>query len=208
MVLVNWLKMVGNRGCRRHSRLPRLLLLLVVLVTVAVPLLRATLGWDMIAPVQRTLLLMQAYIAFPLLARKDPTQGSKLPLPTSSQLVYGFLHPSNYKLVLFAGSVSPCRLKSLSFYRIVQRSHRNLQIVLVFTSPKSVVGQVARSYAKERFVWVSDPERQYALRLNAYFYPRLYLLDNEGRLVYVQHYRTSSQKALMDSVDRLPKEVQ
>jgi hypothetical protein len=40
------------------------------------------------------------------------------------------------------------------------------------------------------------------------YYPRVYLLDSEWRLVYVQHYRTPSQRALMDSVARLPKEVQ
>jgi hypothetical protein len=57
-------------------------------------------------------------------------------------------------------------------------------------------------------VWVSDSGRQYASRLNAYYYPRVYLLDSEWRLVYVQHYRTPSRRALMDSVARLPKEVQ
>jgi hypothetical protein len=81
-------------------------------------------------------------------------------------------------------------------------------MVLVFDSPKSVVKQAARGYEDERFVWVSDSGRQYASRLNAYYYPRVYLLDSEWRLVYVQHYRTGSQRALMDSVARLPKEVQ
>jgi len=201
-------RMVENRWCQRHARLLGLLLLLGVLVAAAVPLFRVTLGWDVITPVQKHLLLMRAYITFPLLARKDPAQGSQLPLPTSSQLIAGSLQPGNFKLFLFAGPVSPCRLKSLSFYRVVQRAHRNMQIVLVFASPKSVVDQVARSYANERFAWVSDPKSQYASRFNVYFYPRLYLLDAEGRLVYVQHYRTSSQKALMEAVDRLPKEVE
>jgi hypothetical protein len=166
------------------------------------------LGWDMIAPVRRALLVARAHITFPLLARKDPAQGSKLPPPDSSQVALGSLHPSSFKLVLFAGPVSPCSLKSLPTYRIVQKAHPNLQMVLVFDSPKSVVKQAARGYENERFVWVSDSGRQYASRLNAYYYPRVYLLNSEWRLVYVQHYRTPSQRALMDSVARLPKEVQ
>lgn len=210
MVLASWLKLkvVENRWYRRHSRLLGLLLLLGILVGVAVPLFRVTFGWDIVAPVQRTILLMRASITFPLLARKDPAQGSKLLIPTSDQLVAGSLQPDNFKLVLFAGTVSYCRLKSLSFYRIVQKAHKNVQVVVVFASPKSVIQQVAWGYKNERFVWVSDPNRAYASRLNAFFYPRLYLLDAEGRLVYVQHYRTSSQRALMEAVDRLPKEVQ
>lgn len=208
MALVNRLRMVGYRWRGRHSRLRGLLLLLVVLVAIAVPLFRVTLGWDMIAPVRRALLVARAHITFPLLARKDPTQGEKLPPPTSSQVVLGSLHPSSFKLVLFAGPVSPCSLKSLPTYRIVQKAHPNLQMVLVFDSPKSVVKQAARGYENERFVWVSDSGRQYASRLNAYYYPRVYLLDSEWRLVYVQHYRTPSQRALMNSVARLPKEVQ
>jgi len=208
MVLVNRLRMVGYRWRGRHSRLRGLLLLLVVLVAIAVPLFRVMLGWDMIAPVRRALLVARAHITFPLLARKDPTQGEKLPPPTSSQVVLGSLHPSSFKLVLFAEPVPPCSLKSLPTYRIVQKAHPNLQMVLVFDSPKSVVEQAARGYENERFVWVSDSGRQYASRLNAYYYPRVYLLDSEWRLVYVQHYRTPSQRALMNSVARLPKEVQ
>jgi hypothetical protein len=78
-------------------------------------------------------------------------------------------------MVLFAGPVSPCVLRSLEWYWIVQKAHKELQIVLVFASPRSVVRRAVSNNAGEGCVYVSDPERRYASRLNTFYYPRLYL---------------------------------
>lgn len=200
-------RLTGGLGrWQQHRRLIGLLLLLSLLLTIAVPLFRVTIGWDIVAPVRRELALLRAAMTFPLLARKDPAQGSIVPLPDPSQVVVGSLQPDKYKIVLFAGPVSPCVLKSLELYRIVQKAHGELQIVLVFASPTSVVQQ-AVSNSHKQFVYVSDSEGRYALHLNAFYYPRLYLLDKQNRVLYVQHYRTGSQKALMEAVDRLLEEV-
>ncbi|MCX7994025.1 MAG: hypothetical protein N2651_10210 [Fimbriimonadales bacterium] len=53
----------------------------------------------------------------------------------------------------------------------------------------------------------SHEQREYAKRLNGYYFPRVYLIDPQGYLRYVQHYRTGSQRALMEAVWLLPKEV-
>ena len=130
-------------------------------------------------------------------------RGSIVPLPEPSQVVVGSLQSDKYKIILFAGPASPCVLKSLELYRIVQKAHKQLQIALVFTSPRAVVQQVVRGSQKP-FVYVSDPEGRYALRLNAFYYPRLYLLDEQNRVLYVQHYRVGSQSASMEALNRLP----
>lgn len=163
------MKLTVNLGrWQQHRRLIGLLLLLGLLLTIALPLFRVTIGWDIVAPVRREFALLRATITFPLLTRKDPLQGSIVPLPEPSQVVAGSLQSDKYKIILFAGSASPCVLKSLELYRIVQKAHKKLQIVLVFTSPRSVVEQVARDSQKP-FVYVSDPERRYALHLNAFY---------------------------------------
>lgn len=208
MVRGSRVRLAGNLGWwQQHRRLISLLLILVVLLMTALSLLHATLGWNIVAPVRRELLLVRASVTFPLLARKDPKQGDLLPLPEPSQVVKGSFRPNNYKIVLFVGPASPCALKSVELYRIVQQAHKQLQIILVFTSPKPVVQQAAVQYAGEQLVYVSDSDKHYASRLNAFYYPRLYLLDRQGRLLYVQHYRTSSRKALVEAVDQLSKEV-
>ncbi|GBC92192.1 hypothetical protein HRbin15_00657 [bacterium HR15] len=178
MVRGSRVRPAGNLGWwQQHRRQIGLLLLLSLLLTIAVPLFRVTIGWDIVAPVRRELALLRAAMTFPLLARKDPKQGDLLPLPEPSQVVKGSFQPNNYKIVVFVGPASPCALKSVELYRIVQKAHKQLQIILVFASPKPVVQQAVGQYAGEQLVYVSDSDKHYASRLNAFYYPRLYLLD-------------------------------
>ncbi len=196
-----------GQSLERHRRLLKLLGLLGLLIAIAIPVFRATLGWDLFAPLRRTSALIRASVTFPLLARHDPELGHALAVPDASRIVARSWEKGRYKAVMFVGSISPCALKSMSYLQIVQRAHKNLQVVLVFAAPISAVHQASRHFEKEQFVWVSDSDREYANKLNAFFYPRLYLMDSQGRLVYIQPYRLGSQQAWVEVLKHLPEEV-
>jgi len=192
----------------RHRRLLGLLLLLSVLLTVAVPLYRVTLGIDLMAPVRRALVQLRASVALSLLARNDPALNSTLPSPKDMQIVQGNFEPKKFKMIVFAGPVSVCALRAIPNYEIIQKGQKNLQIIWVFASSKSEVQRAAANFRANQFVWIADPDRYYASKCNAYFYPRIYLVDPEWRILYIQNHRTSSQSAVWAAVSKLPEEVQ
>lgn len=183
------------------------LAVLVGLLVIAIPVFRLTVGWDIFTPIKRVYRTAHAYVYFPLQARHDPALGRMLPLPSQEQIVSGRIDPTAYKGIVFCGYPSPCALKSLAIYQIVQKANPSFQIVLVFNAPKAVVQQTAQAFSDKRFVWVADEKREYASQFNAYYIPRVYLVDSRGRLRYVQHYRTPSKRALMEAVELIPKEV-
>lgn len=177
------------------------------LLGVATPVFRITVGWDLLAPVKGMYRAAYAHIYFPMQARHDPSLGEVLTLPPQAQVVQGQLKPTAYKGIIFCGYPSPCALKSLAMYQVVQKAYPSLQVVLVFAASEAVVRQTAQANADARFVWVADEQRHYAQQLNAYYFPRVYLVDSAGRLRYIQHYRTGSQRALMEAVELLREEV-
>ena len=80
-------------------------------------------------------------------------------------------------------------------------------LTLNSSQTQAILQEAAQAFPDKRFVWVADEHREYASQLNAYYVPRVYLVDPQGRLRYVQHYRPPSKRALMESVELIPKEV-
>lgn len=195
------------RAVSPRRRLLFELAVLVGLLVIVLPVFRFTVGWDILIPIKRVYRTAYAYVFFPLQARHDPDLGRVVPLPSQEQIVSGRIDPTAYKGIVFGGYPSPCALKSLAFYQIVQKANPSLQMVLVFHAPKAVVQQAGQAFPDKRFVWVADEHREYASQLNAYYVPRVYLVDPRGRLRYVQHHRTPSKRALMESVELIAKEV-
>jgi hypothetical protein len=179
------------------------LAVLVGLLVFALPIFRFTVGWDIFAFIKRTYRVAHAYVYFPLQARSDPALGRVLTLPSQDQIVSGQIDPTAFKAIIFFDYPSPCAMKFLTIYQIVQKANPSLQIVLVFSASKTMVQQTAKVFSDKRFVWVADEKRIYATQLNAYYVPRVYLIDSQVHLRYVQHYRTPSYKALMEAVELL-----
>ncbi len=196
-----------RHGIKRQKRLWIMVGLLCALIAVAIPVLNITMGWNLHKLIRQTYARIHASITLPLLSHRDPRLGDEVAMPEDSQIVGGDLEKERHKVILFVGHFTPCTLGSVPLLQIVQKAHKNMQIVIVSTSPTTVVEQTYLNFEEEQFVWVSDSDRNYANKLNVFFYPRVYLVDEQSRVRYIQPYHIGCQQALIEAVSHLSEEV-
>lgn len=193
----------------RQWRLLVLLALWAGLITVAAPTWQATLGFDALAFVKRIYWRGRTALLLRWFARGDPVLETQMDVPHQGQIIWGNLNGHAYKAVLFLGRVSPCVLRSLPSYHVFQQGLKGkLQVVVVCADEKkNVLPLVDMAYGRD-FVWVSDPSRKLAKSWNAYFQGRLYLVDHEWRLRYIQSHAESGQQALIQATQIVLAEAQ
>lgn len=192
----------------RQRRLLVLLALWAGLIAVAVPVWRAAWGFDALTFVKRTYWRGRTALLLRWFARCDPDLETKMEVLPQEQIIWGNLNEHAYKTVLFLGRVSPCVLRLLPSYRIFQQGLKGkLQVVVVCADEKTQVQPLVNMAYGRDFVWVSDPSRKLAKSWNAYFQGRLYRVDQEWRLRYIQSHAESEQQALIQATQIVLAEV-
>lgn len=141
-------------------------------------------------------------------ARSDPAIDAQMNAPPKENIVKGQLSEESFKGVLFVGQVSPCTLRGLEGYRVMQAGLRKrLQFIIVYMDSQIPLAQLIHDARWKGFIWVKDSSGDYAKRWNAYFVPRLYLVDGQWRLKYVQPHSEGNQAALLKCVQQVLEEV-
>lgn len=139
-------------------------------------------------------------------SKLDPVPGMMLPEVSLSDLKGRSHNPvvsGRPTLLLFVGAATTCSVKSLvSAWADVRKGQPELAIVGIATTADAPAAEMCdRKGAPVRMLL--DPEDSLADVLNARWKPRAYLLDQNGRIAYVQPDTTMDPMAVEEVRDLL-----
>lgn len=193
---------------KQHRKLAGLMVIWLMLIAIAVPVWQVTIGFDALAMLNRVYQKGRVPVLLWWAARSDPSVGTQMKAPSKENIVKGQLSKGAFKGVLFVGQVSPCTLRGLEGYRVMQEGLRKrLQFIVVYMDGQIPLAQLIHDAQWKGFVWVKDSSGDYAKHWNAYFVPRLYLVDGQWRLKYAQLHSEGNQAALLKCVQQVLEEV-